>query len=98
MIETYLRFAGALAAVLALILGLGWVARRRQGSGITSRDGRARRRLAVVETAAIDGRTRLALVRCDTHEYLLVVTPNGVTPVPTAHPVPPARLPETDAP
>ncbi len=76
-LETYLRFAAALAAVLALILSLAWSERWRQAmAGV---GGRPRRRLSVSETVPLDARTRLALVRCDAREYLLALGPNGVT-------------------
>jgi flagellar protein FliO/FliZ len=96
-LDTYLRFAAALAAVLALILGLAWIARRRQALSGGGGGLRARRRLAVLETAALDARTRLALVRCDEREYLLAVGPHGVTPIPGPAPAAPAGLPESVA-
>jgi flagellar biogenesis protein FliO len=63
--DLLLRFGGALAAVVALIVGLAWLARLRLGRSLP---GAGRRRLAVVEGASIDSRTR---------EHLLAVGPAG---------------------
>lgn len=87
-LETYLRFVAALAAVLALILGLAWIARKRQA--MTGLGGRPMRRLAVIETLPLDGRVRLTLVRCDAREYLLALGPDGVTRIDAPVSSPPA--------
>ncbi len=68
----YLRFIASLVLVLGLILGLLWLLRRFGVGGMVARPG-ARRRLAVVETMALDGRRRLVLVRRDDAEHLLLV-------------------------
>jgi flagellar protein FliO/FliZ len=81
MIETdlLLRFGLALVAVLGLIGLLALVARLRLAGGALSVGGK--RRLAVVETASLDGRTRLVLVRRDEREHLIAIHPAGVTTI-----------------
>jgi flagellar protein FliO/FliZ len=99
--ETFLRFGAALAGVLALILGLAWIARLRQpgaGGPLGALTARGRRRLAVVETLPLDARTRLMLVRCDDQEHLVAVGPAGVSPLQPPRPAQPANPPETRAP
>lgn len=80
----YLRFLVALLFVLALFGGLVMVARR-VGLGYPSTLKRpsGERRLEIVETASIDGRRRLVLVRRDTVEHLLVLGQNTETVVET---------------
>jgi flagellar protein FliO/FliZ len=94
--ETFLRFGAALAGVLALILGLAWLARLRQpgGGALGALTARGRRRLAIVETLPVDARTRLVLVRCDDQEHLLAVGPAGVAPRAPARTAPPATATE----
>lgn len=70
---TYLQFAAALAFVLALIAGLAWAVKR---FGLAAQLGAPRggkRRLAVVETAALDAKRRIVLVRRDDREHLLLL-------------------------
>lgn len=69
---TYLRFVLALAIVLGLILGVAWLARR-FGLGGAPTGPRRRRRLALIESLALDGKRRLVLVRRDGREHLLLV-------------------------
>src|SRR5579885_1685840 len=68
------RFVLALTVVLALIAAATWAARRYMGSammaGLTGR-----RRLAVIESTMLDGKSRLVLVRRDSTEHLLVLGP-----------------------
>jgi flagellar protein FliO/FliZ len=86
--ETLLRFAVALAIVLALIAGLAWLGKRPLGQNL-----RGGRRLRVVEATAIDGRSRLVLVRRDEREHLILVHPSGACVVETgiAPPAEPAQ-------
>lgn len=83
-LDILIRFGLALAAVLGLIGLLALVARLRLGSGTLA--GAGRRRLAVVESTALDGRTRLVLVRRDDREHLIAIHPAGVTTIETASP------------
>ncbi len=71
-IVTYLRFAAALAVVLALIGALAWAARR---FGLAPRATGAGRdkRLQIMEVATVDARRRLILVRRDQVEHLLLL-------------------------
>lgn len=71
----YLRFVLALVLVLGLILAMTW-ALKRFGVGAGGGGLLARRRLRTVESALIDGRHRLVLVRRDGVEHLLLVGPN----------------------
>jgi flagellar protein FliO/FliZ len=69
----YLQFVFALIFVLALIALLAVIARRLGfGYRVASRGKRARR-LAVVEIIPLDPRRRLALVRRDQVEYLVLL-------------------------
>ena len=76
----YLRFLGALAFVLGLLVGCAWLFRRYghrlSALGMASPQP-AKRRLGVVETMAIGPRQRLAIVRRDDVEHLLLVGPDG---------------------
>jgi len=71
---SYLRFVMSLLAVLAMIFGLLWAARR-WGLGLMSprASGRQRRRLAVQEVLQLDARHRLLLIRRDDREHLLLL-------------------------
>jgi flagellar protein FliO/FliZ len=62
----------ALAAVLALVLLAGRAARRFGLAGAAGRAGSPGRRLALVETLALDPRRRLSLIRCDGRELLVL--------------------------
>lgn len=75
--DLLLRFVVALAVVLALIAATGWVGRRYMGAGRIAAFAGKRRRLALLETLQIDGRTRLLLVRRDTAEHLIMVGAAG---------------------
>ena len=92
---SYLRFALALGVVLALIAGLAWIVRRTAlGRAVTGRHGR----LGVVDSASLDARRRLVLVRRDGVEHLLLLAPgsevvieSGITP-PTKRATPPGAV------
>ncbi len=74
---SYLRFGAALVLVLGLIGIAAWGARR---LGLVGRLPVARggaRRLAVVEVTTLDPRRRLALVRRDGVEHLLLLSQAG---------------------
>ncbi len=74
----YLKFLLALVFVLGLI-GLATAVMRRMGLGFPAgslkRPGN--RRLSVVETAPLDGRRRLVLIRRDDTEHLIVLGPSS---------------------
>lgn len=71
--ETYFRFVLALVFVLALIGVIAWAARRFGLVRGTVRPRGAARRLEVIETAAIDAKRRLVLVRRDRTEHLVLL-------------------------
>lgn len=68
--EDWLRALAALALVLFLASGIGWLVRR---SGLAGTGNRPGRRLSLVEVLAIDNRRRLVLVRRDDVEHLLLI-------------------------
>jgi flagellar protein FliO/FliZ len=78
-IEMLTRFGLALAAVIALIGLLALLARFRLGAAGVAALGK--RRVSVLESTAIDGRTRLVLLRRDDREHLIAVHPGGVTTI-----------------
>ena len=80
-LDTVLRFGFALALVLALIAALAWLARRGLFGALPAVALPRRRRLAIVETAALDGRSRAVLLRRDAVEHLVVVGPQGIAVV-----------------
>jgi flagellar protein FliO/FliZ len=70
-LETSLKFALAFLLVLGLIALGAWTLRR-FGLGVVTAGTRGRR-LAVVESLALDARHRLVLVRRDDREHLLLL-------------------------
>lgn len=80
------RFVLALIIVLALI-GLAGLAARRVGLGgaMTPAAGR-RRRLRVVDQAALDGKHKVVLLRRDDTDHLLLLGPNGNNVIETGIP------------
>jgi flagellar protein FliO/FliZ len=76
----YFRFLFALIFVIALIALLALVARRAGfGYPATQNKASSTRRLEIVETASVDGRRRLVLVRRDDVEHLLIIGQNSET-------------------
>ncbi|MBX6323286.1 MAG: flagellar biosynthetic protein FliO [Rhodospirillaceae bacterium] len=75
--DLYLRFAAALAFVLALIAVVGWIARRAGLGARLPRGGGRQRRMGLVEVLPLDAKRRLVLVRRDGVEHLLLVGPAG---------------------
>lgn len=98
--ELYMRSVLILIMLLGVIL-VAAVALRRFGPTRHLMAGRgARRRLKVVESALIDGRRRLVLVRCDDRDHLLMI--GGVTDLVVARDLPApdgadATVPRADA-
>lgn len=78
--ENLLRFVAALAFVVALIAAIAWLARRWMPGGAAVSASK-RRRLQIVETLALDPKTRAMLLRRDGVEHLLVVGPHGTSVV-----------------
>ena len=73
---TYLRFVLVLVLVVGLILGLAWAVKRFGLTGALQGSLGRKRRVTIVETAALDGRHRMVLVRRDDVEHLLLIGPN----------------------
>jgi len=106
-LETLMRFAVALAAVLALIWCTGWVLRRLAASGVITgtpipRGTGRRPRLGIVEVRQLDVRRRLVLVRRDDVEHLLLLGATGEIVIETGiappAPEPPAASRVKDSP
>ena len=83
----------ALLAVLALIVGLGWVLKRMPGSGFKPAEG-----LRVVASLNVGAKERVVVVDVNGEQLLLGVTAGGINtlhrlpePLPTPEP---ARLPD----
>jgi flagellar protein FliO/FliZ len=75
-VTIYLRFFLVLMVVLGLIFGLGWLLKR-IGIGDGARGPLARRRrLGTIESATLDARHKIVLVRRDDVEHLVLVGPN----------------------
>lgn len=72
----YLRSVAALVLVLGMILGVLWLLRRFGVPGMVPPRNTVRR-LALVETIALDSRRRLVLVRRDGREHLLLLGSTG---------------------
>ena len=83
----------ALLAVLALIVGLGWVLKRMPGSGFKPAEG-----LRVVASLNVGAKERVVVVEVNGQQLLLGVTTGGISTLhqlPDALPTPePARLPD----
>ncbi|MBB5519189.1 FliO/MopB family protein [Amphiplicatus metriothermophilus] len=87
------RIFFALLLVIGLIAVCALAARRlglAQGAAALGR----KRRLALVETLALDARRRLAIIRCDGREHLVVLGPAGETVI--ARGLPALEPEETD--
>jgi flagellar protein FliO/FliZ len=72
-----LRFAVALGVVLLLIAAVAWLARRFMAGGAMPYG--KKRRLSLVEMLPLDGKSRLAIVRRDDVEHLVVLGPAAAT-------------------
>ncbi|WDI32002.1 flagellar biosynthetic protein FliO [Hyphococcus flavus] len=72
------RLIFGFAAVLGMI-GICALAAKKAGLASMSGLSGAKRRLSMKEMLPIDARRRLAIVKCDDTEYLIVLGPNGET-------------------
>jgi len=86
--ETYIKFVLALAVVLALIAVVAWLARRFGFGLATPTMPRSKRRLGVVESAALDTKRRLVLVHRDDVGHLLLLGPGSETVIEAGIPLP----------
>jgi flagellar biogenesis protein FliO len=74
----FARAATALAAVLALLVGVAWLVRRHGGGALARFNPGGR--TVVTASHAVDARVRLVLVRRDDAvEHLLVIGPGGAS-------------------
>lgn len=75
---TFLNFFLALMVVLGLIGILSWAGQRWGGFlPQLGRKGKGSKRIGVVETLYVDGKHRLALLRRDQVEHLVLLDPTG---------------------
>jgi flagellar protein FliO/FliZ len=72
-----LRYFGALLLVLAMVGGVGLLARRFGVPGVTKAD--SIKRLAVVEMLLVGPRQRLIILRRDNVEHLVLSGPDGAS-------------------
>ena len=72
------RVIFALVAVLGFI-GLAAILVRKAGLISASSGFIRKKRLALVETLAVDARRRVAIIRCDDKEHLIILGPNSET-------------------
>jgi flagellar protein FliO/FliZ len=77
-LDLYSRFLLALVAVLGLLAGFAWLARRFGLAGRSFAAG-GKRRLAIVEVAPIDAKRRFILIRRDTVEHLVLLGTDSAT-------------------
>ncbi len=73
-----LRIFFAFIAVMGLI-GVAALAARKAGFVSASGGFARKRRLSVVETLAVDARRRVAIIRCDEREHLIILGPASET-------------------
>ncbi len=76
MTEEFLRALGAMALVLGLMGGLALLAKH-FGWAAPLKATSAQGRLRLIESLSLDPQRRLVLVRCDDHEHVLVLGPQG---------------------
>lgn len=78
MSEEILRIVIALIAVLGMIGGAAMLARR-MGFTTPGASLNSKKRLALVETMALDARRRVAIIKCDDAEHLIILGAAGET-------------------
>lgn len=75
-LDQYIRFAGALLFVVALIMVVARVMRH-VGFGGAGPNPSRQRRLGIVEVLPLDAKRRLVLVRRDDQEHLILLSVSG---------------------
>ena len=68
----YLNAGLYLIAIIGVILLLAWLVRK-FGLGAITPNASEQKRIKVVASVGIDGKRRLAIVKCDAKEYLILV-------------------------
>lgn len=92
------RVIFGLVAVLGMIGVCAYLARKTGFSNLATAAGK-KRRLSISEMLPLDARRRLAIVRCDDREYLLVLGASGETVVASGlEPAPVSQEEGADAP
>jgi flagellar protein FliO/FliZ len=91
-----LRFAVALGVVLLLIAAVAWLARRFMAGGAIPYG--KKRRLSLIEMLPLDGKSRLAIVRRDEVEHLIVLGPAAATVIESGFRAPAPGMNEAAAP
>lgn len=96
-VQTYLQAFLALAVVVGLIMGMAWLLRR-YGLGDAAKTALGRKkRIAALESATVDARHKLVLVRRDDIEHLLLIGPTSAVVVEKHIPTPPAQSELSDS-
>ncbi len=78
VIADFARILFGLTAVIGMI-GIAAFAAKKAGLATASGGFVRKRRLRVVETLALDGRRRVAIIKCDDAEHLIVLGANNET-------------------
>lgn len=94
-VQSLIRLAAALGAVLGLVLLAAWAMRRFGLAGLAQPKPGSRRRLSVVEARTLDARRQLVLVRRDNVEHLVILSAAGETVIETGIPAAPELPSET---
>jgi flagellar protein FliO/FliZ len=69
----------ALLIVVGMMGGLAFFLKKIGLSGVISIKPGDKRRLSIVETLPLDARRRLAILKCDSREYLVILSASGET-------------------
>jgi len=75
------RLLIALGIVIAMMGGLAWIVRKLGLATPVSIKSDDKRRLEIVESLPMDARRRLAIIRCDGREHLVILSATGETVV-----------------
>ncbi|MFO1238045.1 MAG: flagellar biosynthetic protein FliO [Alphaproteobacteria bacterium] len=85
-IDSLIRLAAALGAVLGLVLLAAWAMRRFGLGGLAVAASGPAKRLSVVEARPLDARRQLLLLRRDDVEHLVILSAAGETVIETGIP------------
>jgi flagellar protein FliO/FliZ len=94
----YIRFLLALVLVLGLIWAFAWIMKRLGLAGGAQGPLTRRRRLRTVESAMVDGRHRVVLLRRDDVEHLVLIGPNTSQVIESGIPAPVGEPPPESVP
>ncbi len=79
----YTRFFVAFIFVIGLMYALSWLARRYLPGAIPLTENNRKKRLHIVEMTPLDTKRRLALIKRDDVEHLVILGPNSETVIET---------------